>query len=498
MATQLLKQTTRERELDRARRYYWGRQYDDLKDWSDDSVATRERKPTVRLRLTKQAVDTVNSYLFGERRSPTFNVPDDPAATEVIQNLFRTSGLSRKLGEVGRLGNLQGEVAVAFHKLDDAFDVEFLTVDLARVTLGRHDKLRAQQLGVSFDDVLDLDEFWREFIYDYTGAVISEVLHRRTWTTDQTIEYLPIDLRTTPALVAALGSPDEVLGLQDLPWQVDEERTVTHDFGFVPVEWIPNGEIANDVEGHPLLTDAEFDLEDEINYVLSQAGRGIQYNGEPLTVFLNVAGTRNRNPNGQQTELERGAGNTLALRPQSDQQPADAKTLELSGSGQMVAMEFARDLRAALFEVLQIVRHDPQLFAGTLSGVALERILGPTISHVSRLRPYYGKGLARLLSKMAWSLGELERGTLASPTWPDVVEKTTDDIMMDISVAGDAMDRGLIRREEAIQRIAPYFGVEDPEKYAMDMAREEAQNGTFRQRTAEPPNPVGDVPESDD
>lgn len=63
----------RERDFQRKRKIYWGKIYDDLHPWDTDGVKMKDKKPLVRVRLTKLAVDTANSYLFADAQGPALS-----------------------------------------------------------------------------------------------------------------------------------------------------------------------------------------------------------------------------------------------------------------------------------------------------------------------------------------------------------------------------------------------------------------------------------------
>ncbi len=204
---------------------------------------------------------------------------------------------------------------------------------------------------------------------------------------------------------------------------------------------------------------------------------------EPLTAFMNAHGIDD------QSNVSRGAGKTISVKTSpASTQPVDVKVLELSGSGQQVAMEFARELKMYFFHVASVVVHDPDQFGGALSGTALERLLQPTIAVVGKLRTSYGKRLARLLGKMLAAAGGRAADEQLEPvsvSWGRLVEPALPDILLAVQAAITARDAGLIDGQTAIRFVADYFGVEN-------VAELDERLGTNAEGTATPLDQAGD------
>lgn len=456
-----LAMTEREARFNEAAKRYHGKQYDDLEEWTEKACAgLYQRKPKINARVTRLAVGTVNDYLFGAGNGPTFAVVDDlddeqrlglnePGSDldARVSELHRTSGLASLQVEIGRLGLQNGTVAVGFHYLRSPgetrgrFVCEIIAVARSVETLARDDLEAAIKYGLDLDELARLDEQWRTLRRDPETGREAEYLHRRVWTPERIDVYKPINLE-------GVADPDE------LTWSID--TTTEHGFGFVPVVWIPNGSmIAHDSEGEPLVGEAEYTLEDDVNYTLSQASRGVSYNQEPTLVFTNVSGA---DAGGT---IERGGSATLTVSPDlASTQNADAKLLELNGTGQRVAHDHARLVWNMFFQLCRVVIHDPQNFAGALSGVALERLLQPTLQVVRGVRAGYGDGLARLLSYMLRVEGA-PRDVQVVAGWPRLVEPTVAEIEAGVRGLTAARLEGLLAERDAVRLAAALFGVDE-------------------------------------
>jgi len=88
-----------------------------------------------------------------------------------------------------------------------------------------------------------------------------------------------------------------------LPVEIDLNRTVSHGLGFVPVVWIrnlPGYSSTGDPNDGMCTFRAAIDTQIEIDYQLSQAGRGLKYSSDP-TLLL-------KEPLGADSDIIKGAG----------------------------------------------------------------------------------------------------------------------------------------------------------------------------------------------
>lgn len=460
--TRVLGYTQREHRANLALLYYWGNQYNHLAPWDAQDKPLREKAPSVRTRINKTAVDTIVSHLFGGKRQPTFKVEGDTRVNDLLQGLVSETSLASTFLGLGRLGALTGTVVLGFHAFEGELD---WTVTMgAHITpvFGRDDRRRARELGLAFDDLLELDEVWRTYAEDALGKTV-ETWHRRMWTVDRTIEYHPIE--------------GPIRRSEDLDWREDVEQSVVHDLGFVPAEWIANLPVVNDIDGAPVVDTPEFEIEDEINYTLSQTGRGIRYNQEPTLALINASLSKAE-------VIKRGSHHTLDIKPDralSENVTADAKLLEMNGSGGMLALEYSQKLADFFYQCARVVIHDPDRAGGVLSGVALQRVKEPLLALIDELRPQYGRGIERALAKALAVQGHAKYGTTkVTASWPQVIEPTIEDGLTLVTFLREARDAGWITRDTALRRLAPYTGIEDVAKYAEELDVELADEGTAR------------------
>ena len=125
----------------------------------------------------------------------------------------------------------------------------------------------------------------------------------------------------------------------------------------------------------------------EIDYQLSQAGRGLKYSSDPTLLI--------REPAAIEGELVRGGGNALVV-----SEKGDAKLLEISGTAAAAVIEYVRTLREMALEGVHGNRASADRLTAAQSGRALEMMNQGLIWLADNLRVSYGAGAAR--SWRAW------------------------------------------------------------------------------------------------
>ena len=121
----------------------------------------------------------------------------------------------------------------------------------------------------------------------------------------------------------------------------------------------------------------------EIDYQLSQAGRGLKYSSDPTLLI--------KEPVGQEGDIVRGGGNALIV-----SEKGDAKLLEIGGTAASAVIEYVRVLREFALESVHGNRASPEKLSGAQSGRALEMMNQGLIWLADNLRVSYGDALLRL------------------------------------------------------------------------------------------------------
>ena len=439
----------RTRRLDILTRVLEGTLYDALpyefheeRGAGGEYVPLRRRKPSVRYPLAKIVVDDSLSLVFGEGHFPTIEC-DDARARAVLGDIARDSALNQTMLDAALRGSV-GSVAVLLRVLGGRVFFKVLPSmyltpvfradapdELARVVecykVPGH-ALRAQ--GYDIDN--PAGEFWFQRVWDDAAE---------TW-------FVP-----TPVA-------------DGLPAAIDAARSVTHGLGFVPIVWIRNLPGGDDIDGACTFR-AAVETSIEIDYQLSQAGRGLKYSSDPTLLI--------REPAGVENEMVRGAGNALVV-----SEKGDAKLLEIGGTAAGAVIEYVRFLREIALEGVHGNRASAERLAAPQSGRALELMNLGLIWLAGNLRVSYGDALlrlARMLVRVSALYPLRVRGETVAPLdaaarlslhWPpwypaDAVERQNDAATLATLTAG-----GLLSRETAVKSLADSYDIED---VAAELAR---------------------------
>jgi hypothetical protein len=445
----------RVRRLDILQRVLEGRLYDILpyefheeRSAGGEYVPLRQRRPSVRYPLARIVVDDSVSLLFGDGHFPALDSPD-PRVRSVLGDVIRESGLNGVMLEAARAGSV-GSVAIWMRVLRGrvffkVVDTKFLTPEwdpqqpdrLLRIT--ERYKVAGRVLAQrGYDDCEPQGLYWFE----------------RQWDDDSENWYIPVPV-----------------GDARLPADIDEARSVRHGLGFVPIAWIrnlpggPNG-IGDDVDGACTFAPA-VETSIEIDYQLSQAGRGLKYSSDPLLLV--------REPAAPDGELIRGGGNALVVG-----QGGDAKLLEIGGTAAQAVIEYVRVLREFALEGVHGNRASAERLSAAQSGRALELIW-----LADRLRVSYGAALVQLAGMVVRAsqvfplrvLGEmvepLAPTSRLSLMWPRLVAPSAQDRASDAQTLTNLTQAGLLSRETAVKSLADSFDIEDVPDELARISRQE-------------------------
>jgi hypothetical protein len=245
---------------------------------------------------------------------------------------------------------------------------------------------------------------------------------------------------------------------------VDPSRSVRHGLGFVPLVWIrnlPGPSASGDPNDGACTFRAAIETQIEIDYQLSQAGRGLKYSSDPTLLIKEPATT--------DSEIVKGAGNALVV-----SEKGDAKLLEIGGTASAAVIDYVRVLREMALESVHGNRASADRLTAAQSGRALELLNQGLIWLADNLRISYGEGallqLAGMILRatqlyqlniMGSQISGLDPTTRLSLKWPRWYAPTSDDRQKDAQTLSTLAAAGLISRESAVKSIADTYDIED-------------------------------------
>ncbi len=453
----------RARRLEIYRRVLEGTIYDalpyafgDERNGAGEYIPLRARRPSVRYGLCRIVVEDSVALLFSAGHFPTV-VCDDPAIEALLGDVMRECRLNAIMIDAAVRGSV-GSVAV-----------------LMRVLKGR--------LFCSVLDTLYLTPVWQIDAPD----TLASVTERYKVKGDALIEqgYLNIDAgqyywfqRVWDSVAETWFWPQSMA--DDTPPMIDEGRSVHHGLGFVPLVWIRNLPGGDAIDGACTFR-AAIETGIEIDYQLSQAGRGLKYASDP-TLLIKEPATTDR-------ELVKGAGNALIV-----SEKGDAKLLEIGGTASAAVIEYVRTLREMALESVHGNRANADRLSAAQSGRALELMNQGLIWLADNLRISYGEGgllaLLRMVLRararfaikvMGQVMPELNAEVRLGLRWPRWYPASADDRLKEAQAIATLVNAGQMSRETAVKSLASSHAVVD---VAAELDRIVADEDQFQQDLA--------------
>jgi hypothetical protein len=437
----------RSRMLDILKRVLDGTLYDVLphqfheeRGAGGEYIPLRNRRPSVRYALSRIVVEDGVALLFSEGHFPVIDC-DDPTIRGVFADLVKDTKLNQVMTEAAIRGSV-GSVALLMRVMRgrmffSALETTYLTPGWdpeapdTLVSVTERYKVTGAQLiaeGYAIDDAAA--EYW----------------FMRRWDAQAETWFLP-------APVGSRGAP-----------AIDPARTVRHDLGFVPIVWVrnlPGPSATGDANDGACTFRAAIETQIEIDYQLSQAGRGLKYSSDPTLLI--------KEPATSDTEVVKGAGNALVV-----SEKGDAKLLEIGGTASAAVLDYVRALREMALESIHGNRASADRLTAAQSGRALELMNQGLIWLADMLRVSYGEGallsLARMVLRAAQRYRLIVLGSALPPldpsahlnlVWPRWVPPTADDRMKDAQTLATLAAARQISRETAVRSIAATYDIED-------------------------------------
>jgi len=437
----------RARSLDILRRVLNGTLYDVLpyhfhqeRSSGGEYIPLRNRRPSVRYALCRVVVEDSVSLLFSEGHFPTIDCPDR-SVSAFLANVAKETRLNQIMIDAAIRGSV-GSVAILLRLLRgrvflDVLDTPYLTPvwdveapdELTRVT--EKYKVSGQSLAANGYDIPDpACDYW--FI--------------RCWDTQYETWFIP----------SPVGEAIEP--------SIDPSRSVRHGLGFVPLVWIrnlPGLSASGDPNDGACTFRAAIETQIEIDYQLSQAGRGLKYSSDPTLLI--------KEPVTTDAEIVKGAGNALVV-----SEKGDAKLLEIGGTASAAVIDYVRVLREMALESVHGNRASADRLTAAQSGRALELLNQGLIWLADNLRVSYGEGALLQIAKMilrstqlyplnvmGTRISGLDSTVRLSLKWPRWYAPTADDRQKDAQTLSTLATAGLISRESAVKSLSDTYDIED-------------------------------------
>lgn len=408
-------------------------------------ISISQRRPSVRCSLAKIVVDDAVSLLFGEENFPEI-LTDSQDTNNIIQSILSSTNLVKQMISSARDGSVGS--ACLFMKIING-KLYFENV-LTEYLIPFYNYSDISQL-VKIKQKYKVMGYELPFMgYDEKTIKVSQIYWIvREWTTTQEIVYKPF--LTT--------------GKQELI--VDEERTITHNLGFVPAVWMKNLGDSNNgtIDGRCTFKDA-IDTIITLDYIMSQGGRGLNYSLEPLLVIKDQAFSQNG-------EIVMGGGNILRL-----SEKGGAEHAEISGDATKAVIDYCDSLRKIILENIHGNRADPDKVSFAQSGKAMEILHLPLIWLASQMRISYGEdGLKKIINMVidANKMYELIVDDEAIPAgaltceglqlkWSPWFPETTDDKQKTATTVRILKDANIISSKTATETVADQYNILDIEE----------------------------------
>lgn len=429
-----------------------GQEFHEERTDGGEYIPLRKRKPCVRYNLSRIVVQDSIALLFGEGHFPQVSLPT-PKEHAALADLIKESRLPQVMIEAAMCGSV-GSVVVHMRVLQGRvfwchIPTLFLTPEwdkeapdtLASVTeryKARGDAMAAMGYAIPADQMGS--DFWFQRVWD------REAEH---W-------FLP-----------RLVSDENAKPIED------KSSTVRHSLGFVPMVWIRNLPGGLGPDGCCTFR-AAIETQIEIEYQLSQAGRGLKYSSDPLLVI--------KEPAGSDEQFVKSASSAMIV-----SEKGDAKLLEIGGTASAAVVEYVRALRELALEQIHGNRSNADKVSAAQSGRALELLHQPLIWLADQLRTSYGENgvlpLVRMLMDASRKIPLKVNGAkvaafsaLSQPAlrWPAWFAATESDRQQQAGTLNTHRNAGHLSRETAVRVMAANYDIEDVPAELKRIAADEA------------------------
>ncbi len=516
--------------LDRLDAYVQGTQYCHRTGWFEDTKPLHERAPCIVVPLAKSVYSVITSTVLGENRWPTITSrPGEDDAEEGDQSAGLNKANSERLDKHIRCIEKVARLRANARKILTEAQGTGTAVPIVCFRNGKPfvEPTKAKWTTPKFDVYGELIEL--EIRYPYLQEYYDVAKKQRS--VQALIYRRVIDTTMDTTFLPAKAEPDG----REPSWRVDKDRTIAHNFGFVPAVWYPfmaDVPTVNNYDGNAPHAHLLDEL-DALNMSYSQRHRASLYTGDPQYVEIGVDKGSMPVDDGvtARTILDPAdKGHYVSHIPAAGGRPARKKgpgiiwrypnpeskvqLLTLPGDALTSIAEEAAEIKDTLEEAFHIVFLNPKdiRYAAELSGVAIERLMSRQITYCDDVRDDCGVNmLLKLMSLILRmeatllkqgksidipgvnSVQDLLLGFLKDATpndaggesgsgweppdldliWPPYFAITPDDEGKSIAAAAMARTQKFITLQKAVEKIAPIFNIEDPAAMAKELEADE-------------------------
>lgn len=429
-----------------------------------DYIKMSERRPAVKHAIAQTTVDKSVSLLFGEGRFPIID-HEDEKTENLLNDLVKSIDLEWHMLDCATKGSI-GSGILFLKIIDSKIYVStdwscYYTPFFKKNNPNELEKVVYKCFMIGYEiNALNLDGVKCDDKEMYVFF--------REWNEQEELLYRPIKV----------SEYEKMTDKNITKLEIVKKESVFHGLGFVPIVWIKNLPGGDGVDGQSTFEKSIDDII-ELDYQMSQGGRGLKYSAEPLLVVntSSVSAEANMAP--------LSPGEILVL-----DENGGAKYSEISGDACRAVLEYCKQLKDLAIENIHGDRTNPEKMHTMQSGKAMEMLQMSLVWLAGKLRLSYGeyglKTLLNMIIKVNQSsdlfagskiVGKnaLKNGDL-NLKWSKWFDSTGSDRLQDSQSLSVLKTNGLISTKTALSSISAEYDISDLNKEISEISKEKEDN----------------------